>query len=156
MQQMRTRSSGSQSSVHLQVLWQSTLSLEQCWQDSYTLIATETISTAHKTQHAWLQRVFHLQHTMETDVALRNLHSTIDCMGASQFSLINLVSVLLPFKQPDQALQISPSVFTVSSMSTTESLLVITDEVAETTVLLIPKWSRDSSQSRIDIMPTMW
>jgi hypothetical protein len=35
-------------------------------------------------------------------------------------------------------------------MSTTESLLVITDEVAETTVLLIPKWSRDSSQNRID------
>jgi len=49
-----------------------------------------------------------------------------------------LVSVLLPFKQADQALQISPSVFTVSSMSTTESLLVITDEVAKITMLLIP------------------
>jgi hypothetical protein len=41
-------------------------------------------------------------------------------------------------------------------MSTTESLLVITDEVAKITMLLIPKWSRDSYQNRIDIMPMMW
>ncbi len=87
---------------------------------------------------------------------LKNLHSSIDCIRASHFSLINSVSVLLPFKQADQALQISPSVFTVSSMSTTESLLVITDEVAKITMLLIPKWSRDSYQNRIDIMPMMW
>ncbi len=70
---MRTLSSGSQSSVHQQVLWQSTLSLEQCWQDSSTVIATEAISTAHKTQPASLPRVFHLQHTMETDVAFKEL-----------------------------------------------------------------------------------
>ncbi len=87
---------------------------------------------------------------------LKNLHSTIDCIRASHFSLINSVSVLLPFKQADQALQISASVFTVSSMSTTESLLVITDEVAKITMLLIPNWSRDSYRNRIDIMPMMW
>ncbi len=87
---------------------------------------------------------------------LKNLHSTIDCIRASHFSLINSVSVLLPFKQADQALQISASVFTVSSMSTTESLLVITDEVAKITMLLIPNWSRESYRNRIDIMPMMW
>jgi hypothetical protein len=38
-------------------------------------------------------------------------------------------------------------------MSTTESLLVITDEVAKITMLLIPKWSRDSCQNRIDVVP---
>jgi hypothetical protein len=41
-------------------------------------------------------------------------------------------------------------------MSTTESLLVITGEVAKTTMLLIRKWSRDSYQNRIDVMPMMW
>jgi hypothetical protein len=41
-------------------------------------------------------------------------------------------------------------------MSTTESLLVITDEVAKITMLLIPNWSRDSYRNRIDIMPMMW
>jgi len=87
---------------------------------------------------------------------LKNLHSSIDCIRASRFSLINLVSVLLPFKEADKVLQIPPSAFTISSMNTTESLLVITDEVAKITMLLIPKWSRDSYQNRIDIMPMMW
>jgi hypothetical protein len=87
---------------------------------------------------------------------LKNLHSSIDCIRASHFSLINLVSVLLPFKEADKVLQIPPSAFTISSMNTTESLLVITDEVAKITMLLIPKWSRDSYQNRIDIMPMMW
>ncbi len=87
---------------------------------------------------------------------LKNLHSSIDCIRASHFSLIKSVSVLLPFKQADQALQFSPSVFTVSSMSTTGSLLVITGEVAKITMLLISKWNRDSYQNRIDVMPMMW
>jgi hypothetical protein len=41
-------------------------------------------------------------------------------------------------------------------MSTTEALLVVAGEVAKITMLLIPKWSRDSYQNRIDVMPMMW